>query len=202
MRFARPRPEKILSVDVQRRTAETLSRGSHLGSLSMNAVAHLWVALMVSSQACASLSIRAARSIHQHPDEVLLQQRIEALERESSHGLTPIGLAETEIAREAEIEKKERDAEILHGLYLGDVAEADRKVARIFEAVREAVGDAEVLSFVASDHGEVFGERFHCSGGMRHIFAAELGGEQRGGDLGHRSGDQFGLGGLHRYIDF
>ena len=50
MRNASPRLGKILSVDVQRRTAEIRPRGSHLGSLSMNAVACLWVALVVNCQ--------------------------------------------------------------------------------------------------------------------------------------------------------
>ena len=51
------------------------------------------------------------------------------------------------------------EIEVLHGLYLGDVAAADRKVGAVFDAIRAHVGDRPVIRILTSDHGELFGER-------------------------------------------
>lgn len=53
----------------------------------------------------------------------------------------------------------ERDLDILRGLYLGDVAEADRKLGELLEAARDRLGAAPLLTAVTSDHGELFGDR-------------------------------------------
>jgi arylsulfatase A-like enzyme len=53
----------------------------------------------------------------------------------------------------------EREIDILRGLYLGDVADADRETAEILKALRDHLGDSELLSIVTSDHGEYFGKR-------------------------------------------
>jgi arylsulfatase A-like enzyme len=50
------------------------------------------------------------------------------------------------------------DLEILHGLYLGGVAEADAKLGKIVELAREASSSGELIVVVTSDHGELFGE--------------------------------------------
>lgn len=52
----------------------------------------------------------------------------------------------------------QRDLEILEGLYLGDVAAADRKLKMIFDKVSAELGDRPVIRIVTSDHGELFGE--------------------------------------------
>lgn len=49
--------------------------------------------------------------------------------------------------------------DILHGLYLGDVAEADRKLGSILRILDEDVGVDSYLIVATSDHGEHFGER-------------------------------------------
>ncbi len=52
-----------------------------------------------------------------------------------------------------------RDVEILYGLYLGDVAEADRKLGLLLEELRGPPGSRKLLTVVTSDHGELFGDR-------------------------------------------
>jgi arylsulfatase A-like enzyme len=49
--------------------------------------------------------------------------------------------------------------QILHGLYLGDVAAADAKLGRLLELVREREAGRPLITIVTSDHGEFFGER-------------------------------------------
>lgn len=56
---------------------------------------------------------------------------------------------------------------ILRGLYLGDVAAADRKLADIHAAVRRAAGARDVITIVTSDHGESFGEQDR----LGHLFS-------------------------------
>jgi arylsulfatase A-like enzyme len=48
------------------------------------------------------------------------------------------------------------EMEILHGLYLGDVAAADEKLHDVVDRVRPAASD--LVTVVTSDHGEHFGE--------------------------------------------
>lgn len=50
------------------------------------------------------------------------------------------------------------ELEILHGLYLGDVAAADAKLGNVLELL-DARGIANLVTVVTSDHGEHFGER-------------------------------------------
>jgi arylsulfatase A-like enzyme len=50
------------------------------------------------------------------------------------------------------------DVKILHGLYLGDVAETDAKLGRIEAIAREAAGEGPLIVVATSDHGEHFGE--------------------------------------------
>jgi len=50
------------------------------------------------------------------------------------------------------------DIEILHGLYLGGVAEADAKLGRIVEIARESTSADRLIVVATSDHGEQFGE--------------------------------------------
>jgi arylsulfatase A-like enzyme len=50
------------------------------------------------------------------------------------------------------------DVEILRGLYLGDVAEADAKLGRIVEIARESSSAGRLIVVATSDHGEHFGE--------------------------------------------
>jgi arylsulfatase A-like enzyme len=52
-----------------------------------------------------------------------------------------------------------RDLAILHGLYLSDVAVADDKLASIHQRVTETTGTRTLVTIVAGDHGEHFGER-------------------------------------------
>jgi arylsulfatase A-like enzyme len=52
-----------------------------------------------------------------------------------------------------------RDLEILKGLYLGDVAAADRKVEMVLEQVAASQNGRPTIHVVTSDHGELFGER-------------------------------------------
>jgi arylsulfatase A-like enzyme len=47
---------------------------------------------------------------------------------------------------------------LLRGLYLGEVAEADRKLGAVLEILQER-GVANLVTVVTSDHGEHFGER-------------------------------------------
>jgi membrane-anchored protein YejM (alkaline phosphatase superfamily) len=51
-----------------------------------------------------------------------------------------------------------RDRAILRGLYLGDVASADAKLARILDALAETGEDAGRITVLTSDHGEHLGE--------------------------------------------
>ena len=48
--------------------------------------------------------------------------------------------------------------EVMRGLYLGGVAEADFKLGRIFERLRRAGLTENLVTVVTSDHGEHFGE--------------------------------------------
>jgi len=50
------------------------------------------------------------------------------------------------------------DLKILHGLYLGDVAEADAKLEEIESIARGAAGEEALIVVATSDHGEHFGE--------------------------------------------
>jgi arylsulfatase A-like enzyme len=50
------------------------------------------------------------------------------------------------------------ELKILHGLYLGDVAESDAKLGRIEAIAREAAGEAPLIVMATADHGEHFGE--------------------------------------------
>jgi arylsulfatase A-like enzyme len=50
------------------------------------------------------------------------------------------------------------DVKILHGLYLGDVAEADAKLGKIEAIARGAAGEGPLIVVATSDHGEHFGE--------------------------------------------
>ncbi|MFP6606239.1 MAG: sulfatase [Myxococcota bacterium] len=56
-------------------------------------------------------------------------------------------------------ELTQRDFDILKGLYLGDVHEADRVLGRILADVRKLGGAPRLITLVTSDHGELFGER-------------------------------------------
>jgi arylsulfatase A-like enzyme len=58
------------------------------------------------------------------------------------------------------------DIDILYGLYLGDVAAGDRKLAAVHEAARRAAGTRRLVTIATSDHGESFGEQ----GLMGHLF--------------------------------
>lgn len=51
------------------------------------------------------------------------------------------------------------DLATLRGLYLGDVAQADHKIGRVFQAAQLAAGQRRMIFVVTSDHGEHFGER-------------------------------------------
>jgi len=68
-----------------------------------------------------------------------------------------------------------RDRDILHGLYLGDVAETDRKLARLFDDLERLGGSTRIVSVVTSDHGELFGDRgllgheFNLRQGALHV---------------------------------
>jgi arylsulfatase A-like enzyme len=50
------------------------------------------------------------------------------------------------------------DLKILHGLYLGDVAETDAKLGRIEAIARGAAGAGPLIVVATADHGEHFGE--------------------------------------------
>lgn len=50
------------------------------------------------------------------------------------------------------------DLKILHGLYLGDVAEADAKLGKIEAIARGATGEGPLIAVATADHGEHFGE--------------------------------------------
>ena len=52
-----------------------------------------------------------------------------------------------------------REMQILHGLYLGGVNAADRKLGRVIAALGKASKGRNLITVVASDHGEYFGER-------------------------------------------
>jgi arylsulfatase A-like enzyme len=79
----------------------------------------------------------------------------------------PAGASREEIRARAEIPEHllcdalptARDLDILHGLYLGEVAEADRKVEQILGDVRRLGRASKLVTVVTSDHGELFGER-------------------------------------------
>lgn len=49
------------------------------------------------------------------------------------------------------------EIDVLHGLYLGDVHDADARLGRIVRALRERAGGS-LITIVTSDHGEYFGE--------------------------------------------
>lgn len=50
------------------------------------------------------------------------------------------------------------DLKILHGLYLGDVAETDAKLGKIEAITRGAAGEGPLIVVATADHGEHFGE--------------------------------------------
>jgi arylsulfatase A-like enzyme len=50
------------------------------------------------------------------------------------------------------------DVKILHGLYLGDVAESDAKLGRIDAIARKAAAGEPLIVVATADHGEHFGE--------------------------------------------
>jgi len=50
------------------------------------------------------------------------------------------------------------DLKILHGLYLGDVAETDTKLGKIEAIARGAAGEGALIVVATADHGEHFGE--------------------------------------------
>ena len=50
------------------------------------------------------------------------------------------------------------DLKILHGLYLGDVAETDAKLGKIEVIARGAAGEGPLIVVATADHGEHFGE--------------------------------------------
>jgi arylsulfatase A-like enzyme len=95
----------------------------------------------------------------------------------------PTGASPEEMRRYAEKPERllcdaapsSRDLEILHGLYLGDVAEADRKLGRILADVHRLGGSDRVITVVTSDHGELFGDRnllgheFNLRQGALHV---------------------------------
>jgi len=51
-----------------------------------------------------------------------------------------------------------RELAVLHGLYLGGVAAADRKLGQVLEQLRAAPAHDPLVTVVTSDHGEHFGE--------------------------------------------
>ena len=51
-----------------------------------------------------------------------------------------------------------QDVKMLHGLYLGDVAEVDAKLGRIEAIAREVTAEGALIVVVTADHGEHFGE--------------------------------------------
>lgn len=78
------------------------------------------------------------------------------------------GLSKTEMARYAKEPQRSlcdhlpnaADLATLHGLYLGDVAAADRKVAGLRELIaRHRRSGRPLITVLTSDHGELFGER-------------------------------------------
>ena len=60
-----------------------------------------------------------------------------------------------------------RELAILHGLYLGDVAAADRKLAAVQAAAAAAAGAGGLVTVATADHGEHFGEH----GLVGHLFS-------------------------------
>ncbi len=50
------------------------------------------------------------------------------------------------------------DAKLLRGLYLGDVAAADRKLGDVLDALQKGFGDEPTITIVTADHGEHLGE--------------------------------------------
>jgi arylsulfatase A-like enzyme len=60
-----------------------------------------------------------------------------------------------------------RELAILHGLYLGEVAESDRKLAAVQAALAAAAGAGGLVTVATADHGEHFGE--HAMAG--HLFS-------------------------------
>ncbi len=83
--------------------------------------------------------------------------------------------AEQPQRRLCDTDLSQRDFDILKGLYLGDVHEADRVLARILEDVGKLGGARRVITIVTSDHGELFGERgllgheFNLRHGALHV---------------------------------
>jgi arylsulfatase A-like enzyme len=68
-----------------------------------------------------------------------------------------------------------RELDILRGLYLGEVAETDRKIEKILDDVQRLGGASKVISVVTADHGELFGDRkllgheFNLRQGALHV---------------------------------
>lgn len=69
--------------------------------------------------------------------------------------LAVAGLSELRCATDG----READLALLRRLYLHGVRQADAKLGRLIEAVRQARPDDELRIIVVSDHGEHFGER-------------------------------------------
>lgn len=64
-------------------------------------------------------------------------------------------------------EPRRREFAVLRGLYLGDVARADAKLASVLRSLRDAGLARRLITVVASDHGEHLGEHrmvFHDVG--------------------------------------
>ena len=47
---------------------------------------------------------------------------------------------------------------VFHGLYLGGVHDADRKLGEVVAAARDSLGGQRLITLATSDHGELFGE--------------------------------------------
>lgn len=55
-------------------------------------------------------------------------------------------------------EPKARELSILHGLYHGEMPTADAKVARVFQLLGGTESPSDLITIIAADHGEHFGE--------------------------------------------
>ncbi len=71
--------------------------------------------------------------------------------------------------------RRERELEILRGLYLGGVAEADAKLRDVLGLLRDAGLSRDLVTVVTADHGELFGEhhlvshQFSVSEALLHV---------------------------------
>lgn len=86
--------------------------------------------------------------------------------REDNHYL-PAGVSKAEAAAVPQAfshyicraDATDRDLQVLHGLYLGNVQAADAKVASVLEVIDAQRRRGPVIVIVTSDHGEYFGEQ-------------------------------------------